>query len=222
MKNLFGVLAPVSAIVLSTTLAHADLSALTPPSGTTLGINPADLGFTFTPSVPIKVTALGFWDEGTDGFATSGGLNVSIYPDVGNSPNTASALFSANVTSSDTLVVNGYRYHTLATPVVLSAGTTYVIGGYSADDAWRWWTPFTLQTVDPNITFGESRYNRPEHANFPGGYPGNHWESENYAGPNFQFTAVPEASTWVAGLLLLVPFAAQGIRAVRNSKKVAW
>lgn len=88
------------------------------------------LGYEFTPNKNINVTALGYYDHGGDGLA--GPSQVGIF-------NQATTLLipGASVTvptsTGGTLVGNGpdgyYRYQSLTTPILLTAGTTYRIAG---------------------------------------------------------------------------------------------
>lgn len=80
----------------------------------------ATLGSRFSTSGPITISHLGFWDGRTPGLA--GSHPVGIWSDTG------TLLAQTTVLKTDPLQ-NGFRYHGLTTPLVLSVGT-YVVGGF--------------------------------------------------------------------------------------------
>ena len=146
-------------------------------------------GFDFTVgSTPLLVTALGLWDENLDGFGSS--HVVGLWDNSGN------LLGSVAIPSGTVATLSGeFRYITLASPVTLSAGTTYVLGATFSEtdlDRYKVNDSTTQATFDPAVTSGNQR--GVENEFFPSGVgaPG------SAVGPNAQFTvlgnhfAVPE------------------------------
>ena len=89
------------------------------------------LGFQFVSTVNQFVTALGFWDQGANGLP--GSFRVGLY-----ALTTQALLAEVIISSADALdpsvFVNGgyWRYETLASPVALTSGTSYVLAYYNA------------------------------------------------------------------------------------------
>lgn len=83
-------------------------------------------GFDFTPSSAQQLSALGYWDQGADGL--TGSFQVGVWQ-----TSTQALLAAAFIDNSDpldnTVVVNGgsWRYETLSTPVLLTAGVEYTL-----------------------------------------------------------------------------------------------
>src|SRR5436309_3164306 len=75
------------------------------------------LGWYFTANKDLNITALGFYDDKKDGIV--GNHDVGIYDSV-----TQTLLVSTTVVPTDPLT-GFFRYHTLATPFVLTGGKTY-------------------------------------------------------------------------------------------------
>lgn len=161
--------------------AHADDTAITL---TTYGLNNVDsytLGFEFTPTVNIDVTALG-------DFFPSGNTNtegVSIW-------DTSANLLATTTVTGNT--VEGFDY-TAITPLELFAGTDYVIGGttggFDYADADATWTSDPAINVVPANTglYALTSGNTPQYPTIAYPYPA--------FGANFQFVQaqVPEPAS---------------------------
>ena len=100
------------------------------------------LGWAFAANKDLNVTALGFYDDLKDGIV--GNHDVGIY-DVA----TQTLLVQTTVVPSDPLT-GFFRYHTLATPFVLTGGKNYIIQAVTLTDHYAL-SPNTV--VDPAITF---------------------------------------------------------------------
>lgn len=172
-------------------LAHAQTPAYTFASAPVSHDNPLSLGFVFSTSAPVEVRALGYYDEGQDGFATA--HEVGIF-DAGGALLTSTLLSSGTVET----LTDQFRYKAI-TPFVLAAGSTYTLAAttYGSADGWAYGNAGASLagfTVDPRISIANnaSRF---------------HYQSDNvlrdpqdvfgytiYAGPNFLIGAanVPE------------------------------
>jgi hypothetical protein len=156
------------------------------------------LGWAFTLSSPVLLTDLGVWDRFGTGLAES--HLVSVWTSTGTQVVGAQGTVSPGAGPTFT---NGFRYVSIL-PVLLPAGN-YTIGAFypTSIDA----LTFVASTIatTPGVTYDGSRA---ELGNaFPPGTGGN---SNSYFGPNFQFIAVPEAST--VTLLLLGAGAMFGLK----------
>jgi hypothetical protein len=84
-------------------------------------------GVDFTSTTAQQLTALGFWDSGADGLASS--YSIGLWQ-----TSTQTLLASVTISSADTLdtslTVEGgqWRYENLIAPVMLASGTTYTMG----------------------------------------------------------------------------------------------
>src|ERR1043166_3105836 len=152
------------------------------------------VGYDFTPSTPLSVTDLGYYDNGNDGLAVN--HNVGIYV-VSNQTLVASAL----VLTNDTLHINQYWYHDI-TDVTLAAGVTYrAVAVTTSGEGWAY-NPFDgvnpTPTPNPSLTLGNTGYFVGSNGNLI--YP----KSTNgkwFAVANFLVAApVPEPSAALLGL----------------------
>jgi len=166
------------------------------------------IGWDFTTTRPIYVTALGYYDYAADGFGAS--------HDVGIFNLSGSLLVSATVAAgtAETNVVGttpygAFRYHDLSANYLLLPGT-YRIGGVGADNDPAQNSPVNLTTA-AGITLGDSYYA------FGAGsltYPNlfASGPSEPFSGPNLLF--IPEPS--VVALLGLTGMMLVRRRVTRN------
>jgi hypothetical protein len=161
------------------------------------------LGSKFSTSGPITISDLGFWDGVTPGLA--GSHPVGIWTDAGG------LLAQTTVLPSDPLV-NGFRYHTLTTPLSLSAGT-YVIGGfYGVTDEYG--SNATGFTTLPGVTFlGYAGIQNSTGLLFPNGFTG---PGNQYFGANF-LVAPTQVSTTTSLSAPDVTYNAEGIVTVTVS-----
>ncbi|MGA3268727.1 MAG: hypothetical protein ABSE16_18145 [Verrucomicrobiota bacterium] len=192
-------------------VGHANI-AFSPTGLTLIG---ADEGYGndgefFTPTENISVTALGYVAPGT------GGNLVGIF-DVASD----TLLTSTTVTTSDPVVplVNGFYYQSIA-PLMLTAGVQYAVVGFFADNGALGYDVNGSMDADPAITFDGYKYDYTAEAG--GSSVGLDLPTIGYSppieGPNFQFDVVPvpEASTMIAGALLILPFGASALRILRR------
>jgi len=168
------------------TFAFAN-TLITDPGPGSLGGTTANttFGYDFTVgSSAIQLTALGIWDWNQNGLTNAHTIN--LWDTSGNL--LATALISAGTINP---LDGQFRYATIS-PVILSAGTTYVLGatyvGYDLDP------PITNDsgdqaTFDPAVSPGNVRFRTGGGFGFPDNTsigPG------SLVGPNAQFRSVPE------------------------------
>lgn len=97
-------------------------------------------GVAFTPTADLHLTALGFWDYGSDGLPAP--FQVGLWDD-----STGTLLASVTISSEDaldtSLTVEGgqWRYESLGASVNLASGTTYMMGYHSS----------TIVSADENL-----------------------------------------------------------------------
>jgi hypothetical protein len=145
-------------------------------------------GYEFSTNSAIRITALGYWDDGSDGLTDS--HEVGIWNSDG------SILLASAVVPSGTggTLDSGFRFVAI-TPVVLSAGQSFLAGGFnSSNDAI---IRYTTATTIPGITLGSTRFDPEPYGSFqaPTEQQGPDFDF-GYFGPNFQVAAVPEPATW--------------------------
>ena len=158
------------------------------------------VGYDFTPSTPLSVTDLGYYDNGNDGLAAN--HNVGIYV-VSNQALVASAL----VLTNDTLHINQYWYHSISA-VTLNAGVTYrAVAVTTSGEGWAY-NPFEgvnpKPTPNPNLVLGNTGYYVGSNGNliFPESTNGKWFAVANF----LSASPVPEPSAALLGLggLLLI------------------
>lgn len=186
--------------VLFITVARADTVAFTTTGGLAGYVgNPSTVGYTFTLASASSVTKLGFYDNANDGLSAA--VPVTIWDSAGGVRATATMPAGTNAGE-----LSSYVYVTLATLVVLGAGT-YTLGAYVTNNNDLIRFNVTTITTASGVTYGTPLASagnaRPTTNDF--GNP------NSYFGPNFQFNAVPEPSAWAmlslgavgAGIILL-------------------
>ena len=105
-----------------TGLVHADSALYSALPAANDPNNGVTIGMEFTPVADIQVTQLGVFDGGSDG----AGLQTSHEVGLWQSDGTPVAM--TTITAGSTLT-SGFRYEAI-TPVILTAGQTYVLGAY--------------------------------------------------------------------------------------------
>lgn len=184
----------IFALALISCAASAQVSIITSLGPGTANASGGDntLGFDFTVGdTPLTVTELGLWDENGDGLENSHW--VGLWDDTG------ALLTSVNVSSGTTAILdNGFRFTSLATPVILQAGHVYVLGAsYLTADADRVILNYgggSQAGSDPAITLGNLHYTNGGGFTFPGidaGYGSEIGPNAIFAGP----VSVPEPSS---------------------------
>jgi hypothetical protein len=155
---------------------RADTIALSFTGGTSAFPNTdLTLGWAFTLSSPVLLTALGLWDQNNDGLSVSHA--VAIF--------TSTATLEAQVTipsGTGATLTNGFRYVSFA-PVVLPAGS-YTIAGFISVGSEEFAGAASAITTAPGVTYAGSR------SEFGFAFPPGDvaTTSNSYFGPNFQFT----------------------------------
>lgn len=154
---------------------------------------PFTIGFQFRPQTDIRVVALGAFDHLGDGFIDSHSIGIWA---VGNE----SPLFTATIPAgAGTSLVGAFRYVDID-GFTLTANTDYIVaasGLYgSIRDLYAGSVSILDYSASPEIRFEGSR----GAAEGPGlNYPTGFREplSPTTFGANFQFTTIPEPSTWI-------------------------
>ena len=185
------------------------------------------LGWEFSPTQNVTVTSLGYFDDmGT----ALGGQSLSMNHDVGLYDTAGDLLASATITTASP--ASGlFRFADLATPVGLTAGADYILGGVAGTDGYA----YDLQNASPfapGITYLQDAYDPGNAASltFPTATDGSLSDPNSnaslsgngytYFGPNFQYIeglpatppAVPEPSPLALIGLGLVPLALRARR----------
>jgi hypothetical protein len=133
----------------------------------------------------IRVTALGAYDAGLDGFVTPGGIPAGIFRE-----SDQALLVSTNVLSTDPITGN-FRFHTIA-PLTLLSGVQYRVVANNEQDLYNIDLAFT---VSPLITRQGYGYGMTPNLEFLNNFTGN----ERVWMANFQFevgqAVVPEPAS---------------------------
>ncbi len=155
---------------------------------------PLSLGFSFTTNAAVKITALGYYDDGGDGLALS--HTVGIFDDLG------ALVGSATVAAGTGATLDGHFRYVAVTPFTLAAGHTYVAAATTGnyDDPWAYGAvggSITGFTANPAITIGANAALFHYQADDVLRLPTDHYSNYSlYGGPNFQTGAVPEPASW--------------------------
>jgi hypothetical protein len=196
------------AVGVSANASAADVPLIT-TAGSTTGNN---AGYTLGYDVnvggnPIRLSALGVWDEGGDGLGAAHAVGIW------NASGTllGQATVPAGAAASE---VDGYVFQNLASPVDLAANTTYIIGAtFNSDDPVGATTTQQYANrntfASPGVTFGFGRYHTGSSLGMP-----NITTTTLYTGPNALFSTVPEPAS---ATLLLVPLSAAALRRRRSA-----
>lgn len=164
-------------VVLPATM-WADTAAITLGSYSNFTNGSWTLGFQFTPTTNITVTALGSYFQ----------AGVSDTHDVGMWTAGGTLLASTGVTGSGA-ATDGFQYAAI-TPLNLLAGTTYVVGGETLSDNYALDSGKSF-TVGPDLSYIV-------HVETSGGslsFPTNAYTTFDDWGGTFQYNAVPEPGT---------------------------
>ena len=195
-------------IAMAATLANAQGPAVSNTTGGTVfssfDSTHMTIGWGFTVgNVDILVSALAIWDDVGDGLASD--ARVGIWEAA-----SGTLMASEMVLMMDPIDgTDGFRYHSLAAPVQLTAGVAYNIGaeihtqGGAGTPSNFYKSSVPTITVDPLITFTNARRNLTM-----GGFsnPTTVSAGNGRFGPNMTIAAVPEPGTFIAigaGLALL-------------------
>jgi hypothetical protein len=165
-------------------------------TGQAAGSNIFTAGWTFSLSAPVLLTDLGIFDS-NNGTGLSSSHQVTLWTSAGVME--AQATVPAGTTAP---LTDGFRYVSLATPILLAAGN-YTIGAlYSGPGDAALYHASVISTAS-GVTYIDSR------STFGDVFPGTDafGNIKGYFGPNFQFTSppangVPEAGSTVALILL--------------------
>ena len=119
-----------------------------------------DFGYSFTPTVDIEVTALGFWVPHFPPFAIGSEHEVAIFRDLGIPPNpsTPNALARVSIGAGGANTSNpDYRYGNVDPALTLTAGTRYVIMGVPRGEEVPWPPHCTGLTINSLIAVNGPR-----------------------------------------------------------------
>ena len=183
---------------------------------------PDSLGLDFNVNAPTDVTALGDFDNGSIanliGVDGSSGVTVQIYNRDTASPVGPSVTFTPTLFGTQ---INGDAFMTIST-LVLPAGD-YSIVAFNDENYNQGFYGGANGTSVMNsggglISFvGSGRYNYTGSGiAFPTVVDGG--PVNRYDAGTFEFSAVPEPTTLIAGALLLLPFGASTLRILRRNR----
>jgi hypothetical protein len=167
-------------------------------------------GYDFISNTNQLVTALGFWDEGSNGLPQS--FQVGLWATTTQTLLASAVIDNSDLIDSSVTVANGsWRYETLVSPAALSSGTTYTLGFYvstpavSASDTLL--LRYSTLGVDPTVTvLNQSRFQPSAAFTFPTGVvAGNDAFRGNV---NAQLAAVPAPASLTLVMLGTVAVAA--------------
>lgn len=169
--------------------------------------NAWSLGWSFTVNNPFTVTALGFFDDGKDGFSQS--HDVGLYTSGG------TLLASATVTTGNALT-SFWRFAAIA-PLTLGTGS-YVIAGTTGGENY----PLNGASgiaLNPNITFGTDWFTLSNTLVFPTSSSG---LSDAWLAPNFlgQDNGNPEEVVPEPATMTLLASGLVGLAAKSRRKKI--
>jgi hypothetical protein len=167
------------------------------PGLVTTAINPTTAGFDFTVgSTALQVTALGLWDQNRNGFTNA--------HDIGLWDNSGNLLAQVSVSAGTTnQLVGDFRYVSLATPVVLNAGATYVLGAtFRNADLDRVISNFSgnQATFDPSVLPGNYRQIVGSSSLL---FPNQNIQPGSAVGANAIFSTVPEGGPGILPIAFL-------------------
>lgn len=160
------------------------------------------VGFEFTPSVNMTVTALGYYDY-KNGSSSDVGDGLLDSPQVGLwAKATGAELTRVTIPSGTSATLDGvFRYLTLATPISLTAGTAYVVGAEVQSGATH--DVFADSVLTTTYAADVSGLGARWSSDYPLGNPTNvNGTMTGYFGPNIEYSVVPEPA---AITLLLSP-----------------
>jgi hypothetical protein len=164
------------------------------------------VGFKFTPTVDVLVSALGLYDPTSYGDPLTVGHDVGLW-------NSSGTLLASTVVSPGGPTVGGYYYSSIGS-VELLAGQSYDIGAYfNGSTDWYVYDTATV-TTDSNISFGGGTYNQGASLADPTSTTSTF---NGRFGPNFQFSAaVPEPGSLAIFAAGLAGLCVVGLQAARR------
>ena len=187
MKNLVFLAAAIAVAGASPALAGDPAIDLTSPGDEYPG-GQYTLGFEFSVDGGGSIDALGVYDSGQDGLTAP--ASIGIWDMQGN------LLTSATINAGDGTLEGYFRWVSIS-PFALTAGTHYVIGAYTTDNASSVGTDQGgSANFNPAVTFYDDRFSNFNSAfSFPDtseGFPNAGW-----LGANFELAGgVPEPASW--------------------------
>ena len=158
------------------------------------------VGFRFTSDLDQQVTALGVWGRDTQ----LGNTGLTSDHQVGLWRDSDQALLGTVTVSPSDVMIGDWHYADLASPVALSAGTSYTVGAlYDTTDGDSYITsPTSVSTDGISFTMGVA----PTAGDLGFTYPGQTSANQGRFGPNL-LTAIPEPASMgllaVSGLALV-------------------
>jgi hypothetical protein len=159
--------------------------------------NPFTIGWGVTVINPVRVTALGVWDEELDGLLVSHAVGLWTATGTLITSTTVPAGTAADTTVASTSGVGRWLFEDIA-DVVLQPGN-YVLGSTSAGDDFR--ANQNGVILDPNLAnFDGSRFHFGANLEFPD----QNIDAIGFFGPNFLLEPVPVTPTPLPASLALV------------------
>ena len=202
----------MSCLAVSVSAGRASTIAFTPNGGSQSEGQQITYGLQFTPLVDITVDSLAFIDSGEDGLTKS--HQVGIWDNTGTLV-TSATVTTANSTLDGPVDAGSQFRFTPITPVTLSSGETYTLGGYenqALSDIWYDGVGALTSTDSSLLQLGQSVFRI---AGF--GEPNQSGGTLDFVIANFAFdVAAPEPSTSV---LIGSALIALGWRRLRGGRK---
>jgi hypothetical protein len=159
--------------------------------------NPFTIGWGVTVINPVRVTALGVWDEELDGLLVSHAVGLWTATGTLITSTTVPAGTAADTTVASTSGVGRWLFEDIA-DVILQPGN-YVLGSTSAGDDFR--ASQNGVILDPNLaSFDGSRFHFGANLQFPE----QNIDGIGFFGPNFLLEPVPVTPTPLPASLALV------------------
>lgn len=162
-------------------------------------------GWEFTANTQANLTAFGFFNDNT---TLSKSYTVVLYDSSGNLLGSTSVGPSASDTKS-----GAFDYASLATPIALQSGHSYVVAALVSKGDVYYFFPGSV-TTDPSVSYVQNRYDNAQNPALT--FPTSSDDADSgkgYFGPSFMVAPAPEPSEWVTLALGLLGMAGLGLKA---------
>lgn len=193
----FAFLAVVLLVLGSAPTRSHGASAVTFPTPTTPSTVSSrfDVGFDFTVSIPLMVTALSFYDFNADGLAVSHAVGLFTRDALSLVPLT---LAQVTVTTMSPLL-DSFRYVTI-TPLTLVPGVTYTMGAFTQTNAQSPGDVFFSQVANvsfaPGFVLGEAKTSQIDQDGLVQPTVSASYANQGFFGPSLLVQPIPEPATW--------------------------